>query len=365
MLKKITFTLLLSASFILCAAEKAQTNKVKTPALENPQSWTMVVVPDIQGYIKRINNHGILEIMHSWIAVNKKQLNIRQLLYTGDIVNHNNNGDVRPDIVDLVAEEQWKAVSGLMEIFDGYIPYILCTGNHDYGERNGENRLTSFNKYFPTDRNRLTREQLVTCGKNAFGIKNLENAAYEFTAPAPDGRKFLVIVLQFAPTKEQLAWAKKVADDPRFANHFGIVLTHSYIRGDGTHVKKEKYIINKEHGGLGGEDIFKQLVYPAKNIRMVICGHICAANDWDKSVGFSMVKNSSGKNVAQMMFNTQAVGGGFSGSGGDGWLRLLEFMPDKKTIKAKTYSPFFAISPSTRHLAWKTDAKNEFTFVIE
>ena len=66
-----------------------------------------------------------------------------------------------------------------------------------------------------------------------------------------------------------------------------------------------------------------------------------------------------------MMFNTQAIGGGFAGNGGDGWLRLLEFMPDKKTIKAKTFSPLFAVSPSTRYLAWKTDKKNEFTFVLD
>jgi hypothetical protein len=40
-------------------------------------------------------------------------------------------------------------------------------------------------------------------------------------------------------------------------------------------------------------------------------------------------------------------------------------MPDKKTIKAKTFSPLFAISPSTRYLAWKTDKRNEFTFTLE
>ena len=72
-----------------------------------------------------------------------------------------------------------------------------------------------------------------------------------------------------------------------------------------------------------------------------------------------------GKSVAQMVFNTQAIGGGFSGSGGDGWLRLLEFMPDGKTVKATTFSPFFGASPSTFHLAWKEDARNSFTFVID
>jgi sugar phosphate isomerase/epimerase len=44
---------------------------------------------------------------------------------------------------------------------------------------------------------------------------------------------------------------------------------------------------------------------------------------------------------------------------------LLEFMPDKKTVKARTFSPFFALSPSTRHLAWKHDGLSEFTFTLE
>lgn len=41
-----------------------------------------------------------------------------------------------------------------------------------------------------------------------------------------------------------------------------------------------------------------------------------------------------------MMFNAQTEGGGWHGNGGDGWLRIMEFMPDGKTIKIKTFSPF-------------------------
>ena len=364
MYKKFIILTFFAASLLLCAGTPEKAG-FKNPTLENPQSWTMVVVPDIQGYIKRIHNHGIFDIMTSWIYVNKHPLNIRQILFTGDLVNHNHIGEIRPDHIDLVAKEQWKALSGMMEKFDGYMPYILCTGNHDYGEKNSENRLTSFNDFFPSDRNPLTREQLIMCGKNTFGVRTLENAAYEFTAPAPDGRKFLIITLQFAPTSEQLDWAKSVADDPKFADHFGILLIHAYMRANGTLIEKENYVISKEDGGLPGKTTFEKLVYPAKNIRLVVCGHVLGIDDWNKSVGFKMTKNSSGKSVAQMVFNTQAIGGGLSGSGGDGWLRLLEFMPDKKTIKAKTFSPFFAISPSTRDLAWKTDEKNEFSFVIE
>jgi hypothetical protein len=40
-------------------------------------------------------------------------------------------------------------------------------------------------------------------------------------------------------------------------------------------------------------------------------------------------------------------------------------MPDKKTVKATTFSPLFAISPSTRHLAWRREKLNEFSFTLD
>ncbi|MBE6366849.1 MAG: serine/threonine protein phosphatase [Lentisphaerae bacterium] len=355
-----------TAFFTVAAADVNSQDAAKTykaPALENAESWTMVVVPDVQGYSKLRRNYGILEIMHAWIVDNLNTLRIQQVLFTGDLANRNDSPIVDPGKNDLIGDEQWKAFSRAAERLDGVVPYILCTGNHDYGIRSAENRHSFFNKYFPTDRNPLTRRQLIACNLNAWGTTTLENAAYEFTAPHPDNRKFLVISLQFAPSDADLQWAKKIADQPRFAEHIGIVLTHSYLDSTGKRIQKEKYALSQA-GGNPGEEIFKKLVYPAKNIRLVICGHIAVPDQWDKGIAFSMDKNSSGKSVAQMAFNTQAIGGGWHGSGGDGWLRLLEFLPDRKTVRARTFSPLFAISPSTRHLAWKHDKLSEFTFEI-
>ena len=387
-MKKILF-LLAAAAFALTAAEPAGAAKtaavpvkkqpapkvvrkkidyfpnLKRPALENPQSWTMVVVPDIQGYVSKSTNHGILNMMLSWIAAQKQNLNIKQVLFTGDLVDQNCDGKVIPNRYELVCEEQWETTSKLLTKLDGKLPYILCTGNHDYGVRAAENRRTLYNDYFKSNRNPLTREQLIECGFNFSGIKTMENAVFEFTAPYPDCRKFLVATVQFAPKKEQLEWFRNIFNDPKYADHFGIVLTHAYMRTNGEYIKKHpKYEPNLD-GGLAGEDIHELLIKQTKNIRLVVCGHVAGTEDWVKSVGFHETVNAAGKKVAQMIFNTQAIGKGIRYNGGDGWLRLLEFMPDKKTIKARTFSPLFAASPSTCHLAWKTDARNEFTFTIE
>ena len=94
---------------------------------------------------------------------------------------------------------------------------------------------------------------------------------------------------------------------------------------------------------------------------MVLCGH---AGDTKTHCAFRKEKNDFGKEVPIMMFNPQAVGG-WEGNGGDGWLRILEFMPDGKTIGVRTYSPLFAASARTQDLAWSTADFDEFEFEIQ
>ena len=65
-------------------------------------------------------------------------------------------------------------------------------------------------------------------------------------------------------------------------------------------------------------------------------------------------KNAKDKPVHQMLFNAQA----------DGWIRILEFLPDKKTVIVKTFSPLFAISPITINKAWRTEAYDQFRFEL-
>ena len=357
MLKKIC-TLLSLFTLTVSAAPAAA--KYQPPALENPDSWSMIIVPDTQTYIQKNVNHGILHMMFSWISFNKELLNIQQVLFTGDLVNDNDRPKPMPGHIELFGSEQWEAFSDLMKLLDGQVPYALSTGNHDYDYSRRTNMAnTHLDRYFPIDRNPLTRRQLRECYRDKNKETSLENAVYEFTAPAPDKRKFLVISLRFDPKDEHLQWAKSIVDRPEYAEHFVILLTHYYLYRDGSLPTKGSV------DGNGGAAIYEKLVKPAKNIRLVVCGHCCIPNQWDAGVQFVMTENASGKKVAQMMFNTQAIGGGYAGSGGDGWLRILEFMPDRKTIKARTFSPFFAVTPTTRHLAWKTDKANEFTFELE
>ena len=81
--------------------------------------------------------------------------------------------------------------------------------------------------------------------------------------------------------------------------------------------------------------------------------------------GFRVSKNDAGKEVTQMMFNMQGIDGAMSGNGGDGWLRLLEFKPDGKTVKVHTYSPLFGFSDLTKQFAREKSPCNDFSFTIK
>jgi hypothetical protein len=45
------------------------------------------------------------------------------------------------------------------------------------------------------------------------------------------------------------------------------------------------------------------------------------------------------------------------------WSLIL--LPDGKTIKVMTFSPLFAISPTTRQFAWRTEAYDEVTIILD
>ena len=343
----------------------------KLPALQNPASWTFVLFPDTQAYVKYTQNTGILDIMNAWIAGNIRNLNIQFALGTGDIAN--TNGLPAYDFyqtpfgprMESPPELQFQRAARSFGILDGLLPCILCTGNHDYGHSGSggtQNRDTWFNDYFPVSKNPANLPHLRKLALNARERPTLENAAFEFLPP--NGMKILVLSLEFLPRDEILEWAKKLCADPRYENHTVILLTHLYLNG---HAKKSTRIDNARYKipGNHGEAVWQKLVKPSKNIRLVLSGHIGSTGDIDANTGFRTDKNDSGKNVHQMAFNAHATGGGWDGNGGDGWLRYFEFLPDNKTVVVRTFSPFFALSVSTRDLAWRKDPRDEFTFVIE
>ena len=360
--------LLLCLAFCLGEFSGMAQNRADQQHLNDPNSFTMVVFGDPQGYTKYDINQPLYELSTCWIADNVKNLNIKAVLFTGDLVEQNEQIVMNRKMLNQTSKQMWEWSSHCLKRLDNKVPYIIAGGNHEYGYVRGDEGFTHYPEYYTAERNNKTSEHLVAAMPNRTGTMSLENSAWEFKEK--NWGDLLIICSEFAPRDTVLSWAKNLCDSEKYRNHKVIFLTHSLLRETSAeYTDNENYKLTPHNWG---KQIWEKLLYPCKNIRLAICGHTghpaeVAGSDEDHAANnaYRCDKNSDGKTVHQMMFNIQCLGGGWEGNGGDGWLRLLEFMPDGKTIKASTYSALFGISPVTKHLAHRTDKCCLFDMLIE
>ena len=78
------------------------------------------------------------------------------------------------------------------------------------------------------------------------------------------------------------------------------------------------------------------------NIFLVLSGHIL----YD-GLGRLTSTGDHGNVVHQVLTNYQ-----MKARGGNGWLRIMTFLPKEQTIRVRTYSPFLD--------EWATDEQNQF-----
>ncbi|AHF15432.1 metallophosphoesterase [Niabella soli] len=341
----------------------------KKPALEQNGSWSLIMVPDLQNYVKWQRNQPLIDLMMAWIVDNIDTLNIKMVMGVGDLVE--NDGKITNDYDgDQTSKSQWEYVSRAFGKLDGKVPYIAATGNHDYSIDRQGNRTSQYSQFFVPEKNYLNQKLLVQNTRNGQGQPTLENAAYEIKGL--NGKDYLFMTVEDGPRDTVLTWAKNVAALQQYQKHRVILSTHEFLNtkdkrttGEVNWIWWEPYNVNnmirkspriKLPDANNGQQVWEKAVQPASNIELVLCGHISGE-------GYRKDKNAAGKTVHQLLFDAQSMGGGHRyGNGGDGWLRILEFFPDGKTVKVKTFSPLFGISPATQSLAWKKDVRNEFTF---
>ena len=300
----------LAASLFLSPLAVGQVQEKSTAPEFVPGSWTMVLLPDTQVY--SLDYPGLFTMQTRWIAENKDKLNIRYVLHLGDITDGS-----RPF--------EWERAREAMNELDGHVPYALVPGNHDYHAL--ADRRTRLNEYFPVAK----FKKWPTFG----GAMNDDmcNSYHLFSAGGVD---WIVLALEWAPRDEAVAWANDIL--AKYPDRKAILLTHAYLYSDGTRYNfaaKPKEQEASPHGypcntsANDGEELWNKLVRK-NNVPLVVCGHI------GNGRGFLTSGNDRGKMTQQMLVDYQSwdVGGG-------GFLRILEFQPDGKTVQAKSYSPLY------------------------
>ncbi len=271
------------------------------------QKFTIAVLPDTQNEVQQ--NLEMFNTQLQWIVDKKDSLNIPIVLHVGDIVN---SADA----------QQWGNASESFKILEkAGIPYVLAVGNHDaevYGDKSarsvpGNARLDirkteKFNSYFPATR--------MTAQKGRYEEGKSDNAFYIFSS---GGLDWLVLSMEFCARVGVVRWADKVvAEHP---NHNVIILTHYFLNPSGDISELFDY------GELSPYEINEILVEKYPNILMVLCGHT-GSSTWRNERG------ANGNRVYEILQDYQGE------NMGDGYIRLLEVDPERKTISGKIYSPY-------------------------
>lgn len=325
----------------------------------HPASWSAVVLPDLQGYSGSDEGVEVLSCMLDWVRANRDALHIRVVLQVGDLVNNN-------------SADQWERIRRCFTRLDGVLPYMMCLGNHDLGWGGRANtRKTLFNRYFRLSENSSNE---VVYGGGLFPGR-LENAWFRLRAGQEE---IIILALEFGPRRIVLDWARSVLR--RFRERPLWVLVHEYmdrrsalLSGDGMATRSTPLTPANAHlywlGGTNepaccGSEVWQHLLRRHPGTEFVFSGHYYC---WDKGpLGFFVSRQGiassyrldhrpGARSVHQLMFNAQWIK-----NGGDGWLRILEFLPDGHRVRVRTFSPYLWQKTRDPNRSWRRDREHRF-----
>ncbi len=298
--------------------------------VEGAQSdpFTLVVLPDTQRYSER--GPAPFNAQTQWVADHVLSENLVFLTHVGDLVENGGEGTDRNQV-------EWDRANAAMSILDGdlgvepdgLIPYSAVPGNHDYDKENkhseghdrfveffGASRYSGRSWYFGSSPDELNHYQVFEAG----------------------GMAFLHIGLEWEARDSSLAWAQSVIDS--HSSLPAIVTTHSYLNHHGIHSSERQ-----TSDGNSGMDIFRKLISPNPQIFMVFNGHFSG-----EARQVSM--NDAGSEVFELLANFQD-----RSNWADGYLRLVEFLPEEDRIDVRTYSPLLG--------RYETDSDSQFSLAID
>jgi hypothetical protein len=271
-----------------------------------------VLLPDVQIYTDR--HPGMFIAQTGWIAQNYEARAIRYVLQLGDLTNRN-------------SLREWENARMALELLHGKVPYAFCLGNHDYGPKgDATTRDTYANTVLPV----TAYSDWPTFG-GVMREDKMDNTFHLFSA---GGCQWLILCLEWCPRDETVQWANSIMQT--YPDRQGILITHAFVDIDGRllDINAERpqpfnpYKSKTPGTKNDGKDLWDKLV-SKHNFKFVFSGHVLGDGN-----GYSEAVNEQGDKVHLMLTNFQ-----MRSLGGEGYMRLLEFLPDGNTVQIKTYSP--------------------------
>jgi 3',5'-cyclic AMP phosphodiesterase CpdA len=302
--------------YVLAAQARAlPPPSVTSPDAEPPYgfsdgSWSLVVLPDSQYAV--LEAPEVLEAQLDWIADSHHRLGIRFVVHEGDVTHTGHR-------------REWRRARRAFDAIEGVVPYAVTTGNHDYDPHAPLSaRETGFSAYFGAD---VARSQPTFGG--LLSEERPENQYHRFEA---GGTSWLVITLEYLPSRDAVEWADGVIR--RAPNDEVILVTHAFLDELDGRIDLDQRLRAVGRPALpceyhDGQDLWRELVSGHPSIRLVFSGHVTGDGAGRRH---DLV---AGRPVHQVMANYQ-----MRRDGGQGWLRVVEFLADRRTVRVHTYSPW-------------------------
>jgi hypothetical protein len=286
------------------------------------ENFTIVAIPDSQNETQY--NLAMFTAQTNWLVQigngsvqNENAQNLVFVTHLGDIVNTNDS------------TSQWNNANTAMSILDNKVPYTVLPGNHDmdngYSPPPGAG-ASHYETYFPA-----SRFENYTYWGGSYDSSTVISSSpnmNNYVLFSAGGMDFILLSLQYNPTADVRSWADNVLK--QYSNRRAIISTHSYLN------------VNGGLTGNGGTQIHDDVVVPNNNVFLVLCGH-----NFNSGTMVGDNDDINGRMVYELLSDYQDV------SYGNGWLRLMKFVPSENKIYVKTYSPY-------TH-GYLTDATNQFT----
>ncbi len=271
-----------------------------------PQSaapFTVVMLPDTQIYSK--SHPALFYAQTDWVKQARDRENIVFVTQVGDIIND------RSKIMS-----QWTVASNAMARLDGVVPWGVAIGNHDYeSDLLKQGVATTWLRYFGPER-------FKGCPWYGGASPNGLNSYQLFSGGGID---FLILQLEVEAPDAAIAWAQGVLKE--HPNRAATVATHAYLKGRDGVARNPKH--DMRTGGNSGEAIWQKLIRDNPQIFLVLCGHEGRTDEYHQ-----VSTNSAGNQVVEILADYQK-----RTNGGDGFLRLIRFVPASRQLEVRTYSP--------------------------
>jgi len=293
--------------------------------LPPPGAFTIVVIPDTQGYFgektkltpdsKDPVTNPVLANHIKWIRESLKDQNIVFVSHVGDVVDKNN-------------EAQWQVAQSHLDGLFGLVPFGLAVGNHDVNEPSSDASL--FQRFYPADKFRRFEWYGGSFEARRPDQHDFANNVNSFQLFSAGGMEFVFLHLECNAPDEVLEWAGEVLT--RYHDRRALISTHMDLGIRKKPTTREGYISDpkgrmewvKVHGARGNTAVqmWQKLYRKHANLGFVFSG------DQSRVTAMRISEPGDHGNTVHALLSDYMSAGP---------LRLYRFIPRQNKVQVITY----------------------------